>query len=125
MTVCRGIRGATTVEDNTKEAIFAATEELFNKIVEANHIEESQVASVFFTTTQDLNAAFPATAVRKIGWTHTALLCGHEMAVPGSLPGCIRILILVNTDKAPQDLVNVYLRGAVNLRSDSPDSTEP
>ena len=122
MTACRGIRGATTVEENTKGAIFAATNELFCKIVEANQVQETQVAAVFFTTTQDLNAAFPATAVREMGWKHTALLCGHEMAVPDSLPKCIRILILVNTDKEPQELVNIYLRDAVSLRSESTGS---
>ena len=119
MTVCRGVRGATTAEENTKEAIFAATRELFRQIVESNQIEETQVAAAFFTTTSDLNAAFPATAVRKMGWENTALLCGHEMAVPDGLPRCIRVLILVNTDKGPHELVNVYLREAVNLRSDN------
>lgn len=118
MTVCRGIRGATTADDNSKEAIFSATEELFAGIVKANQIQEDQVAAVFFTTTQDLNAAFPATAVRRTGWEHTALLCGHEMMVPDGLPRCIRILILVNTDKEPKELENVYLKEAVNLRTE-------
>ena len=122
MTVCRGIRGATTAEDNTKEAIFDATKEVFRKIVEANQIQERQIAAAFFTTTQDLNAAFPARAVREMGWNHTALLCSHEMAVPDGLPRCIRVLILVNTDKEPHELVNVYLGGAVNLRSESTES---
>ena len=119
MTVCRGIRGATTAEENTREAIFGATKELLNQIIDTNQIRETEVAAVFSTTTQDLNAAFPATAIREIGWNNTALLCSHEMAVPEGLPRCIRILILVNTDKEPVDLVNVYLRGAVNLRSDN------
>ena len=118
MTVCRGIRGATTSEDNTQEAIFAATEELFRKLVEANAVTEEQIAATFFTTTRDLDAAFPATAVRKMGWTQTALLCSPEIAVPDSLPRCIRVLILVNTDKEPKELVNVYLKAAINLRSE-------
>lgn len=118
MTVCRGIRGAITVEDNTKEAIFAATTELFIKIIESNQIQEAEVAAALFTTTPDLNAAFPATAVREMGWKHTALLDAHEMAVPDGLPRCIRTLILVNTDKKPQEIVNVYLKGAMNLRSE-------
>ena len=120
MTVCRGIRGATTADDNTREAIFAATEDLFQKIVGDNDVEEGQVAATFFTTTPDLNAAFPATAVRHMGWNQTAMLCGHEMAVPDGLPRCIRILILVNTDREPEELVHVYLKGAVDLRSDGP-----
>jgi chorismate mutase len=119
MTVCRGIRGATTADANTREAIFEATRELFNKLVEANHIQEDQVASVIFTVTQDLNAAFPATAVREMGWEDTALLCTQEMPVPGALQGCIRVLVLTNTDKEPRDLVNLYLHGAVNLKAEA------
>ena len=119
MTACLGIRGATTAEENTKEAICDATRELFSRMVEENEIESPQVAAAFFTTTQDLNAAFPATAVREMGWEHTALLCSHEMAVPDSLSKCIRVLILVNTDKEPRQIVNVYLRGATNLRSET------
>ena len=116
MTMCRGIRGAITAEDNSKEAIFAATKELFHKLVEANQVQETQVAATFFTTTHDLNAAFPATAIREMGWNRTALLCGHEMEVPDSMPKCIRVLVLVNTDKEPEELVNVYLRDATSLR---------
>ena len=119
MTVCRGIRGATTTPENTKEEIFAATEELVKQIVSANEIQESDVAATFLTVTQDLDAAFPATAIRKLGWDRTAFLCSHEIAVPNSLSKCIRILILVNTDKEPDELVHVYLRGAINLRSDN------
>ena len=118
MTLCRGIRGATTAEANTKEAIFSATRELFQKIVDANQFGEDQVAAAFFTTTQDLNSAYPATAVRQMGWERTSFLCGHEMAVPGGVPRCIRVLILINTDKNPDELTNVYLGEAVNLRSE-------
>jgi chorismate mutase len=122
MTACRGIRGATTADENTREAIFAATQELIRKVIEANELREAEVAAAFLTTTQDINAAFPATAARVMGWNNTAFLCGHEMAVPNSLPMCIRVLILVNTDKEPQELVNVYLKGAVDLRAESMES---
>ena len=118
MTLCRGIRGATTAESNTKDAIFSATRELFQKIVEANGFCEEQVAAAFFTTTDDLNSAYPATAIRQMGWERTSFLCGHEMAVPGGLPRCIRVLVLINTDKKPEELRNVYLNDAVNLRSE-------
>lgn len=114
----RGIRGATTVERNTREAILEATTELLNEMVKANGIHPDDVASAIFTTSPDLNAEFPAVAARNCGWTHVALLCGHEMAVPGSLPMCLRILLHVNTDRSAKEIVHVYLRGARVLRPD-------
>lgn len=117
MTLCRGIRGAITAEANTREAIVDATTELLQALVKANDLEPSSIAAAFFTTTQDLNAEFPALAARKMGWTNVALMCAHEMAVPDGLPMCIRVMLLVNTDKRPEELVPVYLKGAKNLRS--------
>ena len=115
--VCRGIRGATTAE-NTPASILGATREMLEAIVKANDLKVEQIAAAFFTATQDLNAAFPATVARvQLGWTEVALLDSHQMDVPGSLPGCIRVLVLVNTDRPAHELVNVYLRGAANLRS--------
>ena len=116
--LCRGIRGATTVEANSGEAILEATAELLAAMVKANEIEAEDVASAFFTTTPDLNAEFPALAARRLGWDDVPLLCGHEMAVPGSLPMCLRILLHVNTDKTADQMVHVYLRGASALRPD-------
>ena len=115
---CRGIRGATTVSANTRDEILNATQELLQKIIQANSIDKDEVACAILTTTPDLNAEFPALAARKIGWTDTALLCGHEMDVPGSLTRCIRILILLNTEKTAKDIVHVYMRGAEMLRPD-------
>ena len=117
MTKVRGIRGATTAERNTREAILGATKELLEKLVEANGIQVDDVAAAYFTTTQDLNTEFPAVAARQIGWKYVALMCGHEMAVPDAQSRCIRILILTNTEKSPQELCNVYLKGAVALRA--------
>jgi len=114
----RGVRGATTVETNTRDAILAATRELLAAMLKANELEVQDVASAFFTTTQDLNAEFPALAARDLGWTDVALLCGHEMTVPGSLPMCLRILLHVNTRKPASDIHHVYLRGARALRPD-------
>ena len=114
---CRGIRGATTVTENTRDAILSGTTELLERLVEENGIQREQLAAAIFTTTRDLNAEFPAVAARQMGWTDVALLCSHEMDVPNALPSCIRVLLLVNTTKSPQELVNLYLRGAKNLRS--------
>lgn len=116
MTVCRGIRGATIAEANTAEAIYAAAGELLAKLVEANNIVERDVAAVYFTTTPDLNAGFPAAAARHMGWNSTALMGSAEIDVPGSLSGCIRILILVNTELEADQLVNLYLNGTDVLR---------
>jgi chorismate mutase len=117
-TICRGIRGATTVEENSAEAILSATRELLYIIIRANDIDPDDVASAIFTTTADLNATYPALAARQLGWYDTALLCGNEMDVPGGLPLCIRILIHWNTTRPPKDIVHVYLRRAKNLRPD-------
>ena len=118
MVSVRGIRGATTAEDNSKEAILEATRDLLNHLVKANRIEKDDVAAVFFTTTEDLNAEFPARAARQIGWKHIALICGHEMKVPDDVCQCIRVLILINTATLPQKLTHLYLKGAANLRDD-------
>lgn len=114
----RGIRGATTVDANTREAVLQATTELLSALIDANDIRRDDIASVIFTTTADVNAEFPALAARHMGWSNVALMCGHEMAVPGSLPMCLRILMHVNTAKTPDELRFVYLRGARVLRPD-------
>jgi len=114
----RGIRGATTVESNTKEAILEATQELLSAIVEANALQEDDVASAFFSMTADLNAEFPALAARHMGWSHVALTCMQEIDVPGSLGMCVRILLHANTSKAQSEVQFVYLRGARVLRPD-------
>lgn len=120
----RGVRGATTVEANSVEAILEATRELLTAMIKANEIDAESVASAFFTTTPDLNAEFPAVAARDMGWTHVALLCGHEMNKPGALPMCLRILLHVNTDRPAQDIRHVYLRGARVLRPDFDETAE-
>lgn len=114
---CRGIRGATTVDANTAEDLLAATRELLQEMVSANGVREEDVVCILFTTTPDVDAEFPAVAAREIGFSETALLCGHEMNVPGSLPMCLRILILFNTEKRVEEIVHVYIKGAKGLRS--------
>jgi chorismate mutase len=118
----RGIRGATTVESNSREAILDATRELLGEIISSNAIDSSDVASAYFTTTTDLNAEFPAVVARNdFGWTNIALMCGHEMDVPGSLRMCLRIMLLVNTERSQDEVCHVYLRGAAVLRPDLPN----
>ena len=115
--LCRGVRGATAADENTKEAILEATTELLQELAAANDIDPDYIAGIWLTTTPDLNAEFPAVAARiGMGWTHAALMSGHEMAVPDAQERCIRALILLNTEKKPEEINFVYLRGAVNLR---------
>ncbi len=123
MLVCRGIRGATTADENTDAAIYAATRELLSRIIEANGLVEENVAAAYFTVTPDLNAAYPAAAARQLGWTSTALMCSTEIPVPGSLPGCVRIMVLYNTEKSNQEIVNIYLKGTEVLRLQGVDAT--
>ena len=113
----RGIRGATTADENTSEAIIEATSELLQSLVEANDVQLDDIAAVQFTSTVDLNAEFPALAARKIGWVDVALLGSVEVDAPGATEKCIRVLLLVNTDRSPQDIQFKYLKGAANLRS--------
>lgn len=122
--VCRGIRGATTATENSAEAILAATRELLYVMIRANEIKSFDVASTIFTTTRDLNAIYPALAARQLGWYDAALLCAHEMDVPGGLAKCIRILIHWNTIRQPGEIVHVYLHGAKDLRPDRDEVPE-
>ncbi len=115
---CWGIRGATTAEANTPEAILEATNELLLLLIEANDLQSSDIGSAIFTTTPDLNAEFPAIAARRLGWHDVALVCGHEMSVPGALPLCIRVLVHWNTSKTQSEIKHIYIRGAKNLRPD-------
>lgn len=116
MKMCRGLRGATRAEENTAEQIHGATREMLQNLIEANGIEERDVAMAYFTVTPDLNAAFPAAAARQLGWNSTALMCATEIPVPDSLTSCIRVLVLINTEKEPDELHNIYLKGTEVLR---------
>jgi len=116
--ICRGIRGATSADINAAVAIITATRELLERIVAANDLLVEDVISVIFTATPDLDAAYPACAAREMGWMNTPLLCMQEMVVVGSLPRCIRVLVLWNTDLSPDLVQHVYLGRARALRPD-------
>ncbi len=115
---CRGIRGAICVDINDAGAIVAATRELLERIIAANGVRVEDIAAVIFTATSDLDAAYPARAAREMGWASVPLLCTQEMAVAGSLPRCIRVLVLWNTDRPAEQVRHVYLGEARNLRPD-------
>ena len=116
----RGIRGATTTEEDSESAIVQATSELLARIAHENALDPDDIAAAWFTTTPDLTAEFPAAAARQLGWGDVPLMCAREMSVPASnprsLPRCIRVLLLVNTNVPSSAIRFVYLRGAEKLR---------
>lgn len=114
----RGVRGAITVDENNEQAILSATQMLLEKIIEVNGIKEEDVASVFFTTTPELTAAFPAKAARDMGWHQAALMGAQEIAALNGIPMCIRILIHWNTEKTLDEVTHIYMREAEKLRAD-------
>ncbi|UHA72966.1 chorismate mutase [Paenibacillus sp. 481] len=115
----RGIRGATTVEHNDGAQILEATIELLKEIVEQNDVQPEYIASVWVTMTEDLDATFPARAIREMsGWELVPLMCAVEIPVQGSLPRCIRLMVMINTAKEQADINHIYLRNAKSLRPD-------
>ncbi len=113
----RGIRGATTVDANAADAIKQRTLELLGILIASNGLRPEDVASATFTVSGDLDAAFPALAVRSLpGWEEVPLLCALEIPVTGSLPRCVRVLLHWNTDRPQRDVRHAFLRGARSLR---------
>ena len=112
----RGLRGATTVSENTESAILAATRELLEALQTHNTFSADDICSIFFSVTHDINATFPAIAARELGLGHVPLLCLNEIDVPGSLDNCIRILLHINTSQAQKEMRHIYLNEAVSLR---------
>ena len=117
-TVCRGVRGATTVEANSREAILKSTRQLLALIIRRNGIDSKDIASAIFTVTKDLDAEFPALAARQMGWLDVPLLCGYEVEVQGSLKSCVRILLHWNTTCPQSQIHHVYIHDAIALRPD-------
>ncbi|HVA70722.1 MAG TPA: chorismate mutase [Acidimicrobiales bacterium] len=117
----RGLRGASTCDENTAREITEVTQELLLAMLEENGIGHDEVVSVIFTTTPDLNALFPATAARGIGFGDVPLLCASEINVPGAMPLTVRVLMHAYTTRARGELRHVYLRNAPSLRDDLPD----
>lgn len=115
---CRAVRGAISIRKNTEKEILSATEELLIAIVQKNKINPTDIVSVWFTVTKDLNAQFPAVAARKMGWTDIPMLCSYEIAVKKSLAKCIRVLLTFNTPKTQKQIKHQYLRAAAKLRPD-------
>ncbi len=115
----RGVRGATTVESNEHDEIVEQSYQLLRDVIASNHIEATDVVSVYFTVTDDLNDAFPAKSLRRIdGWTYVPVMCMREIPVPGSLEKCIRVMVTVQTEIAQKDIQHIYHNDAKQLRPD-------
>ncbi|MGC6483152.1 MAG: chorismate mutase [Synechococcus sp.] len=114
----RGLRGATTCQANSVEAIDAAVNALVTSLVERNGLQADRIVSVTFSVTADLDACFPAAiARRQPGWDQVALLDCQQMAVRGDLPRCIRLLAHVWLPEE-QNPCHAYLGEASRLRPD-------
>lgn len=115
----RGFRGATTISQNTEQDIMDETRQLVLEMVQQNNIEPTYISHVFFTVTDDINAAFPAKVARELpGWSHVPVMCMREIDVPNSLEKCIRVMLLAKTDLAQKEVIHIFLNDAVKLRPD-------
>lgn len=115
----RALRGATTVDQDTREQVSVHTQELLATMMERNGLDHDDVVSVWFTATDDLHCMFPAAAAREVGFGDVPLLCARELDIAGATPMCIRVMMHIETRRAA--LHHVYLRGARGLRDDLPD----
>lgn len=115
----RGIRGATTIQNDHPAEIIESTQELLHAVLAANPALETQdIASVIFTVSEGISSAYPARAAREMGWVNVPLLCMQEIDIPGGLKRCIRILIHWNTHLEQDQIRHIYLKEAVTLRPD-------
>lgn len=115
----RGIRGATTVDNNKEEEIITVTKALLEEMVEKNSVNPESVSHVFISATEDIDACFPAKAMRELsGWTHVPVMCMREMNVQAALKKCIRVMMVVQTENKQQDMNHIFHNEAIKLRPD-------
>lgn len=120
MSNVRALRGATTVDEDTREQVFERVIALLEALFERNELDKDDLISILFTATDDIHSAFPAEAARKFGLGDVPLICARELDVEGGTPRCIRVLIHLYTDRSRGELHHVYLEGARHLRDDLP-----
>ncbi len=120
MTAVRAVRGATTVDEDTPEAITERVVTLLGAVLERNDLAEDDLISILFTATDDIVSMFPATAARTMGLGAVPLICARELAITGSTPRCIRVMVHATTERSRADIRHVYLEGAQGLRDDLP-----
>jgi chorismate mutase len=116
----RALRGATTLDADTREQVIERTSTLIQALMDRNDVSKDQLVSVIFTATDDVRSEFPAAAARSIGISDIPLLCARELDVEGAVPLCIRVLMHLYTEKTTASLRHVYLENAEPLRTDLP-----
>lgn len=115
----QGIRGAITVNNDDKEEIIQAVQKLVTAMISENNISTEDIGAALFSATNDLKSVFPAYAARLLpNWEFVPLFDAQQLYVENSLKKCIRVLLLVNTDKTQKQIQHVYLAGASVLRPD-------
>lgn len=117
----RAIRGATTVDADTREQVIERTKELVREVVARNAIDTEDLISILFTATDDISSAFPAEAAREAGFTGVPLMCARELDIVDGIERCIRVMVHVHTERAAAELRHPYLHGARQLRTDLPE----
>ena len=116
----RALRGATTVDVDTREQVSERVQALIAEMLSRNGVSHDDIVSMVFTATPDIVSMFPASAAREAGLGDVPLLCAQELAVEGATPRCIRILVHITTERSRAELRHVYLEGAEGLRDDLP-----
>jgi chorismate mutase len=114
----RGVRGATTIDNDTREDVVERVTELLSALCSRNALREADIVSILFTATDDVHSVFPATAARDLGFAEVPLICARELDITGATPLCIRVLLTVRTRRSQSDVVHIYLHGAASLRND-------
>ena len=114
----RAVRGATQLDQDTREHMLDRVAELVTDVMEANGLAVDDFISIIFTATSDLVSEFPAYAARQLGFSDVPLVCARELEIEGSMPRVVRLMAHVETDLPRADVTHVYLHGAANLRRD-------
>jgi chorismate mutase len=116
------LRGATTLDADTREEVLTHTTELLDVLMTRNDLSPDDMVSLMFTATGDIHSEFPAAAVRAAGISDVPMLCARELDIHDSgIPLCVRVMAYVYTEKPRKELRHPYLRGARQLRSDLPE----
>ncbi len=114
------VRGATTLDADTRDQVMRRTAELLDQLMQRNGLRPDDVISLLFTATDDVRSEFPAAAVRAAGISDVPMLCARELGIsgPSNIPLCVRVMAHVHTDRSRAELRHTYLRDARQLRSD-------